>query len=227
MISVVVPSFNAGRWIAASLDSVLAQTLPPGEVVVVDDGSTDDTPQVLASFGDRVRVVRAAHAGLAAARNLGLALASGDWVAFQDADDVARPDRLALLQAHLDVAPGLDGVFADGERLDGGERLLPRPCPARVPRPPRPGRAPPVSRGGGSCPRISSPAFPRTTRRPCSPATRSPSRGRSTPPTASTPTTTMPSGCSPEPGSPTSIASSSATAATATTSPPTTWLPGA
>src|SRR5262249_46885360 len=132
MISVVVPSFNAGRWIAASLDSVLAQTLPPGEVVVVDDGSTDDTPQVLASFGDRVRVVRAAHAGLAAARNLGLALASGDWVAFQDADDVARPDRLALLQAHLDVAPGLDGVFADGERLDGGERLVPRACAASV-----------------------------------------------------------------------------------------------
>jgi glycosyltransferase involved in cell wall biosynthesis len=132
MISVVVPSFNAGRWIAASLDSILAQTLPPGEVVVVDDGSTDDTAQVLEVYGDRVRVVRAAHAGLAAARNLGLAVVGGDWVAFQDADDVARPDRLALLQSYLDAAPGLEGVFADGERLDDGERLVPRACAVSV-----------------------------------------------------------------------------------------------
>src|SRR5262249_59793311 len=110
MISVVVPSFNAGRWIAASLDSILAQTLPGGEVVVVDDGSTDDTAQVLEVYGDPVRVVRAAHAGLAAARNLGLAVVGGDWVAFQDADDVARPDRLALLQSYLDAAQGLEGV---------------------------------------------------------------------------------------------------------------------
>jgi len=126
MISVVVPSFNAGRWIATSLDSILGQTLPPGEVVVVDDGSTDDTAQVLATFGDRIRVVRAAHGGLAAARNLGLAVASGDWIAFQDADDVARPDRLAMLQGYLDGTPARDGVFADGARLDDGEHLVPR-----------------------------------------------------------------------------------------------------
>jgi glycosyltransferase involved in cell wall biosynthesis len=126
MISVVVPSFNAGRWVAASLDSILAQTVPPGEVVVVDDGSTDDTPQILAAYGDRVRVVRAAHGGLAAARNLGLAVVTGDWIAFQDADDVARPDRLAVLQGYLNEVPASDGVFADGERLDDGEHLVPR-----------------------------------------------------------------------------------------------------
>ena len=114
MISVVVPSFNAGRWIAASLDSIFAQSAPPGEVVVVDDGSTDETPQILAAYGDRIRAVRATHGGLAAARNLGLAVAGGDWIAFQDADDVARPDRLALLQASLEATPGSDGVFADG-----------------------------------------------------------------------------------------------------------------
>ncbi len=126
MISVVVPSFNAGPWIAASLDSILGQTLPPGEVVVVDDGSTDDTPRILAAYGDRIRMVRAAHGGLAAARNLGLAVATGDWIAFQDADDVARPDRLALLQEYLDGTPASDGVFADGARLDDGEHLVPR-----------------------------------------------------------------------------------------------------
>ena len=132
MISVVIPSFNAGRWIAASLDSVLAQTRPPDEVIVVDDGSTDDTAAVLARYGDRVRVVRASHGGLAAARNLGLAMAGGDWIAFQDADDVAHPERLAALEAQLASEPQADGVFADGARLDDGERLVPRSCAASV-----------------------------------------------------------------------------------------------
>ncbi len=132
MISVVVPSFNAGRWIAASLDSVLAQTRPPDEVIVVDDGSTDDTADILAGYGDRIRVLRASHGGLAAARNLGLAMAGGDWIAFQDADDVAHAERLAALEAHLASDPQADGVFADGARLDDGERLVPRTCAASV-----------------------------------------------------------------------------------------------
>ena len=132
MISVVIPSFNAGRWIAASLDSVLAQTRPPDEVIVVDDGSTDDTADVLVRYGERVRVVRASHGGLAAARNLGLAMAGGDWIAFQDADDVAHPERLAALEAQLASEPQADGVFADGARLDDGERLVPRSCAASV-----------------------------------------------------------------------------------------------
>ena len=126
MISVVIPSYNAARWLGASLDSIFAQTLPAGEVVVVDDGSSDDTPALLRTYGDRVHVVRGGHGGLAAARNLGLAMCRGDWIAFHDADDVALPDRLARLQTHLDATPGADAVFADGEQMGGGARIVPR-----------------------------------------------------------------------------------------------------
>jgi glycosyltransferase involved in cell wall biosynthesis len=132
MISVVIPSYNAGRWLAASLDSMFRQTLPAGEIVVVDDGSTDDTAAILATYGDRVQVIRGTHAGLAAARNLGLAVARGDWIAFHDADDVALPDRLARLQTMLDEIRGADAVFADGEQLGGGARIVPRRIAART-----------------------------------------------------------------------------------------------
>jgi glycosyltransferase involved in cell wall biosynthesis len=132
MISVVIPSYNAARWLAESLDSVLGQTVPPGEVVVVDDGSTDDSPQVLAAYRGRVQVVSGEHTGLAAARNLGLRAARGSWIAFQDADDVALPDRLARLQAHLERTPGAEAVFADGAHLGNGERIVPRALAARA-----------------------------------------------------------------------------------------------
>jgi glycosyltransferase involved in cell wall biosynthesis len=126
VISVVIPSYNAARWLGASLDSIFAQTLPAGEVLVVDDGSTDDTPALLRTYGDRVHVVTAEHGGLAAARNLGLAVARGDWIAFHDADDLALPDRLARLRSHLDARAGAEAVFADGEQLGGGARIVPR-----------------------------------------------------------------------------------------------------
>jgi hypothetical protein len=132
VISVVIPSYNAAPWLAASLESVLRQSLPPGEVIVVDDGSTDETPAVLATYADRVRIVRGTHGGLGGARNLGLAAARGDWIAFHDADDLASPDRLACLQAHLDAVPGAAGVFADGEELDTGARIVPRPVALRA-----------------------------------------------------------------------------------------------
>ncbi|HJW70933.1 MAG TPA: glycosyltransferase [Candidatus Binatia bacterium] len=132
MISVVIPSYNAGRWLAESLDSILGQSLPPGEVVVVDDGSTDDSGTVLAPYRGRVEVVSGEHGGLAAARNLGVRVARGDWIAFQDADDIALPDRLARLQAHVDAKPSAEAVFADGTQLGNGERIVPRARAARV-----------------------------------------------------------------------------------------------
>jgi len=125
MISILVPTYNCARWLADSLDSVLAQTERDIEVIVVDDGSTDDTPAVLATFAGRIRVLQGAHGGMAAARNLALAHARGDWVAFHDADDVALPDRLAANRAFLAAHPGYDAVFANGERMDGGGRVVP------------------------------------------------------------------------------------------------------
>lgn len=125
-LSVLVPTYNCAPFLAESLDSMLCQVGPEAEIIVVDDGSTDDTEAVLARYGERITVVRGDHGGLSAARNLALARASGDWVAFQDADDVALPDRLAFQRAYLAAHADVDAVFCNGERLDRpGERVVP------------------------------------------------------------------------------------------------------
>lgn len=125
MISVVIPTYNCGPYLRESLDSIFAQGVADLEVVVVDDGSTDDTPKILRDYGERIRVVAGRHEGLSAARNLGLAEARGEWIAFHDADDVALPDRLQHAVTFLRDHPAFDAVFADGERMDGGGRLIP------------------------------------------------------------------------------------------------------
>lgn len=94
-ISVVIPAYNQAGFLREALDSVFAQTYPAHEVLVIDDGSTDDTPAVLEPYRERVAVVRQANAGPSAARNTGLARATGTWVAFLDSDDVWDPDKLA------------------------------------------------------------------------------------------------------------------------------------
>jgi glycosyltransferase involved in cell wall biosynthesis len=124
-ISVIVPTYDAGRYLRESLDSVLAQLGPDDELVVVDDGSTDDTPTLLASYGTRLRVLRASHAGYAAARNRGLGAARGEWVSFHDADDVALPDRLAFQRGLVAAHPHCEAFFCNGERMDTGAPLVP------------------------------------------------------------------------------------------------------
>jgi glycosyltransferase involved in cell wall biosynthesis len=130
-VSVIVPTYNCGRWLRASLDSLFAQTDRDFEVIVVDDGSTDDTPAVLAEYADRVAVVQGAHEGLAAARNLGLARATGEWIAFHDADDVAVPDRIAWSRAFLGEHPVFDAVFGNGRRMETDDPTAPNVVPAR------------------------------------------------------------------------------------------------
>ena len=98
-VSVVVPAYNAARHIGGAVSSALAQTLDDVEVVVVDDGSTDATAAIAAAHGERVRVVSQPHAGVAAARNRGIAAAQADLVAFCDADDILLPGHLAALLA--------------------------------------------------------------------------------------------------------------------------------
>ncbi len=91
-VSVVIPCFNGARWLTEAIESVLAQTQSNIEIIVVDDGSTDESLAIAASFGDRVLLERQQRLGANAARNLGLRLANGTWVKFLDADDMLLPD---------------------------------------------------------------------------------------------------------------------------------------
>jgi len=113
-ISVVIPTFNRAEYLPESVESVLAQEGPPFEVVVVDDGSTDETPTVLARYGDAIRVVERQHEGIAAARNAGVVAARGRFVAFHDSDDVALGGRLAVPHAYLAERPEFDVAVGNG-----------------------------------------------------------------------------------------------------------------
>lgn len=108
LISCIVPVFNSERYLREALDSIFAQTHPRFEVIVVDDGSTDGTATVVSSYGSEIRYVRQGNAGPAAARNLGLNIGRGDYVAFLDADDLWHSEKLErqltrfLARAELD-----------------------------------------------------------------------------------------------------------------------------
>jgi glycosyltransferase involved in cell wall biosynthesis len=105
-ISVVIPTYNYGAYVGQAIDSALAQTHAPLEVIVVDDGSTDDTPARLAAYGDRIRAIRQENAGLSAARNAGIAAARGTHVALLDSDDAWHPRKLELQVRALEQFPG-------------------------------------------------------------------------------------------------------------------------
>jgi glycosyltransferase involved in cell wall biosynthesis len=100
-VSVVIPAYNAARYVGQAVESVLAQTFDDLEVVVVDDGSTDDTAEVLAALGDPVRCIRQSNSGVSVARNTGVAESAGLYVAFLDADDTWLPEKLAKQLAGL------------------------------------------------------------------------------------------------------------------------------
>lgn len=133
LVSVVTAAYNMGRYIGETVDSILAQTHERLELIVVDDGSTDDTPAVLAAYaGDpRVRLLRQANAGQTAAKNRGLREARGEFVGFCDADDRWLPDKLARQLPRFADAPRLGVVYGDFTCIDGEGRptATPRwPC---------------------------------------------------------------------------------------------------
>ncbi len=128
-ISVVIPAYNAAATLSRALDSVLAQTWPAHEIVVVDDGSADATAEVVRAAqaragGGRIRYLRQDNAGPSAARNRGVGEASGNWVAFLDADDWYYPDRLALHARMIADNLALDFVVGNFDYRDSAGSLL-------------------------------------------------------------------------------------------------------
>ena len=120
-VSVIIPAYNAAQYIRETLDSVLAQTYRDREILVVDDGSTDDTLDVLRSYGDQIVLLRQDNEGPAAARNLAAKRAKGTWLAFVDSDDIWLPEKLERQLAECGryaishtnsvfVGGGVDGV---------------------------------------------------------------------------------------------------------------------
>ena len=130
-VSVVIPAYNAAATLPETLDSVFRQSFTEFEVIVVDDGSTDATSDVLATYGDRVRVLRKANEGKpAATRNLGVRAARGEYVAFLDADDCWTESKLELQVALLDRRPEVGLVYTGDVTIDErGRRLRVNPCP--------------------------------------------------------------------------------------------------
>ncbi len=120
-ISVVIPAYQAERFVAQAVGSVLDQTDRPLEVIVVDDGSSDGTAEVVSGFGSSVTLISKNHAGEASARNAGVRAANGEWVAFLDADDRWLPGRLIAMRAQIRDDPSVDVLTSDGFIEAGGQ----------------------------------------------------------------------------------------------------------
>jgi glycosyltransferase involved in cell wall biosynthesis len=123
LVSIVTPSFNQGRFIRRTIESVLAQTYPNIEYVVVDGGSTDETVDILRSYGDRVRWLSEADAGQTEAINKGLRLRNGDIVGYLNSDDVLLPGAIARVVEHLRDHPECDLVYGDADYIDAEDRV--------------------------------------------------------------------------------------------------------
>jgi len=128
-VSVIIPAYNAAATIAATVESVLAQSFRDFEIIAVDDGSTDHTREILAGFGVRVRLIEQHNDGPAAARNVGARASAGDLLAFLDADDLWRPTMLERAAAALYSEPAatlvyFNALIADSEGVELGTSLV-------------------------------------------------------------------------------------------------------
>ncbi|HUK92197.1 MAG TPA: glycosyltransferase [Blastocatellia bacterium] len=120
-VSVIVPTYNNSRFVCQALDSIVAQSFRNLEIIVIDDGSTDDTAAALAPYRDLITLVRTRNQGPAAARNAGIKRAKGDFIAFLDSDDLWLPEKLDRQVAHLIAHPEIGIVFCDSETFGGGD----------------------------------------------------------------------------------------------------------
>ena len=105
LVSVIIPTYNRGWILEETIDSVLAQNYAPMELIVVDDGSIDDTAAILAGYGSRLEIIRQENRGVSAARNVGVAAARGELIAFLDSDDLWLPGKVAIQVDHFQIHP--------------------------------------------------------------------------------------------------------------------------
>jgi glycosyltransferase involved in cell wall biosynthesis len=118
-VTVVIPAFNAAAFLGEALSSVLAQTCQPLDVIIVDDGSEDETPRIAAAYAGKVTYIRKERGGPASARNAGIRMAKGEWIAFLDADDIWLPGILEKLFS-CSAQTGADLVFCDAQIMRNG-----------------------------------------------------------------------------------------------------------
>jgi glycosyltransferase involved in cell wall biosynthesis len=123
-IALIIPTYNCGHLICTAIDSARRQTLAPDEIIVVDDGSTDATEQIVCRLGGGIRYVRQPNRGPSAARNLGAELARTELISFLDADDVLLPGALQEMHTHMAADPGLGLVTADMSAIGQDGELL-------------------------------------------------------------------------------------------------------
>jgi glycosyltransferase involved in cell wall biosynthesis len=120
-VSVIIPVYDGELYLREAIESALCQTVPPLEILVVDDGSQDGSAEVAGSVGGVVRCVRQTHAGAAAARNLGARLSRGDWLAFLDADDCWMPDKTHMQLQRLQALNGPTAALCHMEEFASPE----------------------------------------------------------------------------------------------------------
>ena len=126
MVSVIIPTFDRGHMVGEAVASALAQETVALEVIVVDDGSSDDSASLLASFGSAIRAVFQAHAGVSAARNNGIRAARGEWLAFLDSDDLWLPRKLPAQLEFFDKQPGFKICQTEETWIRSGRKLNPK-----------------------------------------------------------------------------------------------------
>lgn len=120
-VSVVIATYNRARYLPETIESVLRQRFRDFELIVVDDGSTDNTRRLLESYGGAIRFIYQDNRGPSAARNLGIRHARGRWISIQDSDDLCAPEHLEYLVAAVERHPNCGMIFANGAYLEGPE----------------------------------------------------------------------------------------------------------
>lgn len=125
LISVVIPTYNRAHMVCEAIDSVLAQDYAPFELIVVDDGSTDDTPDRIGAYGDRIRVLTQENKGVSAARNAGIHMAQGDFLAFLDSDDLWEKQKLSCQMDFFKAHPHMLICQSEEIWIRKGKRVNP------------------------------------------------------------------------------------------------------